>query len=577
MAECDRLFDELFDRFCDDTRRPPPETCDRGSNVLDFNNADPQEPVVDYQDLIKNGPPPGGNRSDLFQSVIFHLAAQGRSEEEIANELAQYPNGIAAKYAGRLPVEVQRSFGKFQARRQAAATGGGGKGGGGGGGPSAGASAGAGASPPIAPVASLWPTIYIKQGEIPRVLNEAEDALLQHDAEIYQYGGLLVQPQLQLIKCSGGREFLSWQLPEVTVMNMVVLLACAARFMRHDKRSNAWTQVDVPEKIAKAYLDCKNRRVPRVVGIANAPFLRADGTICDREGYDAATGVLCKWDGQVFPPVPLNPTRGAALKALAVLEEPLAEFPFVAAADKSAALSAILTALDRKGMDVAPVHGFTAPVAGTGKGLLGDIAAVIATGRPAPWGNQGPDEREQEKRLGSALIDGDSLIGLDNCERPLEGATFNSLVTQHIIQVRVLGKSQKVNCPNSALIFANGNNLIVGADMTRRVVLSGLDAKVERPETRKFKDNHLLDTVCANRVLLVLAGLTVLRAWHVARASANINLDPLDFVKWSERVRKPLVWLGRADPGDTMEKAREDDPYRLERSTVFLESDRVLG
>jgi hypothetical protein len=87
-----------------------------------------------------------------------------------------------------------------------------------------------------------------------------------------------------------------------------------------------------------------------------------------------------------------------------------------------------------------------------------------------------------------------------------------------------------------------------------------MDAKMERPETREFKDNRPLETACANRVKLVIAGLTVLRAWHVARPTANIKLSPLDFVEWTERVRKALVWLGRADPGDTMEKARETIP-----------------
>jgi hypothetical protein len=274
--------------------------------------------------------------------------------------------------------------------------------------------------------------------------------------------------------------------------------------------------------------------------------------------------------------VPLNPTESDIRIALAVLEEPLAEFPFVSQADKSAALSAILTALDRKGMDIAPLHGFTAPAGGTGKGLLIDVIAMIATGRPMPVDNQGCNEEEQEKRLGASLIEGDSLIGIDNCERPLEGAFLNSAVTQHVVRVRVLGKSKKVECPNTASFFANGNNLIISDSMTRRVIRCEMDAKLERPETREFKDNRLLETVHANRVRLVLAGLTLLRAWHVARPTANINVSILDFVEWTERVRKALVWLKYADPGETMERAREDDPCRIGRAAVFTEWHRVL-
>ena len=55
-------------------------------------------------------------------------------------------------------------------------------------------------------------------------------------------------------------------------------------------------------------------------------------------------------------------------------------FPFVAQVDRSVALSGILTALDRRSMATAPLHAFTAPVAGTGKSLLVDIIAMLATG-----------------------------------------------------------------------------------------------------------------------------------------------------------------------------------------------------
>lgn len=420
-------------------------------------------------------------------------------------------------------------------------------------------------------------TISIVQGEIPRVVNEAETALLELGLELYQYGVRLVEAHLVLTKTSGGREFLRWRLPEVTTINLVEYFSLAARFERFDKRSKDWVRVDPPDKIAAAYLARKKKRVPHIAGIVNTPFLRADGTICDREGYDPTTAVLCKWEGVSFPPVPLKPTKKDALAALAVLEKPIAEFPFVTPADRSAALSGILTPLDRKGVDIVPAHGITSPSAGTGKGLLEDIIAVIATGRPMPSDNQGPDEEEQEKRLGASLIAGDSLISIDNCERPLEGACISSAVTQHIVEVRVLGKSKKVECPNTASIFANGNNLIIGADMTRRVIRCEMDAEVERPETRKFKVNRLLKTVQANRIQLVIAGLTILRAWLLARPTEPVELTPLDFEEWSARVRSAIVWLGRPDPGDTMQASRDNDPYQVQRSVVFAEWHRVIG
>jgi putative DNA primase/helicase len=67
----------------------------------------------DYEDLIRNGAAEG-ERSDLFHAVVWHLAAKGWSSDQIVDELARYPNGIAAKYADRLQDEVERSYGKWQ-------------------------------------------------------------------------------------------------------------------------------------------------------------------------------------------------------------------------------------------------------------------------------------------------------------------------------------------------------------------------------------------------------------------------------------------------------------------------------
>jgi hypothetical protein len=419
--------------------------------------------------------------------------------------------------------------------------------------------------------------IRIIPGELPRVVNEAEDALLLLGREVYQRGGMLVRPQLVPMKASADREFQGWRLAPITWPYLIELFSCAARFLKYDGRKKGFVQTDVPRAVADTYLARGKWKLPHIVGIANAPFLRADGSICDREGYDPVSGLLCKWNGQSFPPVPSQPTKDDAVAALAELEKPLAEFPFETPADKAAALSAILTALDRRGMDVVPLHAFTAPAAGTGKGLLVDIIAMLATGRPMPTIDQPRHEDELKKCLGASLIAGDSLIALDNCQHVLEGSFLNTIVKQHVFRVRVLGHSQNMEIPNSVTLFANGNNLTIGADMTRRVILCEMNANMERPELRAFKDERLLETVQVNRAKLVVAGLTVLRAWHLARPSEDLKLYPLDFNDWSQRVREALVWLGHADPGNTMEKTRKDDPYRLERTAVFTEWHRVLG
>jgi putative DNA primase/helicase len=105
-----------------------------------------------------------------------------------------------------------------------------------------------------------------------------------------------------------------------------------------------------------------------------------------------------------------------------------------------------------------------------------------------------------------------------------------------------------------------------------------LDAGVERPELRRFNVN-VIEEAHLHRGELAVAGLTVLRAWYVARAGGeSVNITPLGgFEAWSQRVREALIWLGEADPCDTIEGVRANDPARDELSTVLLQWKAHLG
>ena len=93
----------------------------------------------------------------------------------------------------------------------------------------------------------------------------------------------------------------------------------------------------------------------------------------------------------------------------------------------------------------------------------------------------------------------------------------------------------------NALICVTGNNLVVAGDLTRRTLLGPLDAKCERPELRAF-NTDVIETIRAQRGRLVVAALTILRAWHVAREKERLSLSPFgSFEQWSRRVREPLV------------------------------------
>src|SRR5262249_42222547 len=399
----------------------------------------------------------------LFQKVVWNLASKGCSIEQIIDELARYPDGIAAKYANRLHTEVSRSYEKWRSRKRAAV-----------GGSEASASAAA------------WPQIFVRAGELPRVVTEAEDALLFLRREIYQRGGLIVRP-VQSEPRPIDRYKPGWQLIPLVRPYLVETLCCAAQFFKYDARAKGFVVTDAPEVVAESYLArCGRWRLPLLARIVNTPFLRADGSICEQPGYDAQSRLLFKPDGEMFPPIPQQPSKHDAGVALAVLQELIATFPFVTPADRSGAISALLTTLDRHAMANAPLHAFTSPAAGTGKSLLVDLAAILATGRRMPVISPGQTEEELEKRLGAALLAGDVAISLDNCEHHLEGVFLCQAPTRQKLNNRLLGRSKNVETPVNAIIFATGNNITIAGDLTRRTLMCALDAHCEHPERRNF-------------------------------------------------------------------------------------------
>jgi hypothetical protein len=303
--------------------------------------------------------------------------------------------------------------------------------------------------------------------------------------------------------------------------------------------------------------------------------MRDDGSILSAPGYDERTGLLFEPRGVTFPAIPDQPTHADAENALASLCHLLKDFPFEEPYDKAVALSAILTACVRRSLPTAPMHIFDAPEAGSGKSKLVNIASVIALGHEAPTMSQGADECETEKRLGSMLLAGRQIIAIDNVVLPLEGAKLCEMLTSKIVSIRVLGASQMPEAPTSAFLTATGNNIVVKGDLVRRTVRCRIDPNLERPEERVF-DFDPVKEAKARRGELVVAALTILRAHHVAGPPGK-PAQLGSFEEWSDRVRGALLWVGVADPVDSMVGLRKADPARQDLHAVISQWREVIG
>jgi hypothetical protein len=266
-------------------------------------------------------------------------------------------------------------------------------------------------------------------------------------------------------------------------------------------------------------------RLRKLSALTSCPLLLADGRIVEHPGFDTGSSILFEPQGIEFPPVPAKPSRDDARLALADLKGLFREFPFVDDRARSVMLSALLTSVSRLVYGFAPLHGFDAPVAGTGKSKLVDCCVILITGHEAPVISQRGDETEFEKRLGAELLEGTRMISIDNCEKPLGGALLCQTVTQNFIKVRVLGVSKSVLITNGSLLFATGNGLRLHSDMLRHGLICHLDAGKERPELRSFEQEDPVRVLKRERGYYVAAALTVLRAYLAA--GKPVNRQPL--------------------------------------------------
>jgi hypothetical protein len=425
--------------------------------------------------------------------------------------------------------------------------------------------------------ASAPRVIQVRGGALPHVVNEAEAALIEQETGIFQRGNMIVRPTISQIEVADQKSDKGTRLVQVKLPGMIKHMTAAADFQKFSKQSDAWLSIDCPQPVAAAYLEAEGEwKLRNLIGVVNSPTLRADGTILDRPGYDRATGLLYSPRAMKFPMVPAKPSQEDARAALSLLKRLIATFPFTSDASRSVALSGMLTAMVRRSLATSPLHGFTAPVAGSGKSKLVDLAALLATGSLAPVIAQGRSEEETEKRLASALIAGDAVISLDNCTEPLAGDLLCQALTQQVLRPRILGQSRNAEVLANAAMFATGNNLSVAGDMTRRVLRCEIDPKVERPELREFASDPV-NVLRKSRGAYVVAALTVLRAFILADRP-TMGLKPLGgFDEWSCLVRNSLVWLGEADPCDTMEAVRAGDPEREQLAVVVHNWHEVLG
>ena len=146
--------------------------------------------------------------------------------------------------------------------------------------------------PRIVPAANdPRPTIRLVEGDIERIVDEAESALIGANRGLYQRDGRIVSAVGVPVLTAQGLKVAQQRIAERGDHALCEDLASAANFVKWDGRARANVTVTPPGWIVRTLRQRPGRlRFPVLTGLINAPTMRADGSILDSPGYDAATG-----------------------------------------------------------------------------------------------------------------------------------------------------------------------------------------------------------------------------------------------------------------------------------------------
>ena len=352
------------------------------------------------------------------------------------------------------------------------------------------------------------PVIRVVAGDLHRVVDAAEKELANRGRH-YQAGGLIVSVSTD--PASGDPSIVPTSAPALTRE-----LSVAATWEKYDGRAEDWVRCDPPARHAGILFDAQNfRYLPPLAGVARQPYFReSDGELITQPGYDKTAQRFGVFDARQF--VIPDPTPDAARAALALLEELLTEFHFVAATDKAAALAAIFTAVVRPTLPHAPAFHVRAPVFGSGKTYLCELIGAFA----GPGGNAKVSypttSEEATKVILSLLLTSPACVEFDDMDTDwIPHGTIKRMLTAEAITDRILGVSKTATVSTRTLFLGSGNNVGPIRDLLRRVLTIHLDPRCATPATMTYK-GFPVDKVRQRRGVYVAAVLTIIQAWRRA-------------------------------------------------------------
>jgi putative DNA primase/helicase len=285
-------------------------------------------------------------------------------------------------------------------------------------------------------------------------------------------------------------------------------------FQKYDKDGHP-TSTHPPDVLLTNLLVNPRPPLGNMRRLCEVPIVAPDGRLIAKEGFDAASGIY-------YLPHPdladielsESPTPSEIEGAVALIDDLLADFPFVEDCDRAHAIAfALVPILRLTIVGRTPLFRFEAPQPRTGKSLLMRTLARLACSESG-ISDVSPtaDEEEWRKRITGVLRKEPEAFLIDNADS-LESAQLKKLLTDDLWEDRQLGSSDTVRYPVQCVFGVSLNNPVISREIMGRSIRVRLDAKSQHPEARGgFRHPNLEEYARENRAALVGALVTIARA-----------------------------------------------------------------
>lgn len=339
----------------------------------------------------------------------------------------------------------------------------------------------------------------------------------------------------------------SMQCEVVNSQTLYVVLSEMIEWQRLSPKGE-WVTCNPPHHLLNTLIHTQDRKhLQTLTGIAHQPYFDANEQLVTTPGFNPTTGIYASFGANAY--AISAPSKEDAQRGLMALKAELAEFEFEKPEDLSAALCAMLTAVIRPGLPLAPAFNFNAPSSGSGKSFLAGLVVLFATPLRPYVTSYPTSATEATKVILAMLLEKPPVILFDDMQTDWKPfGAINKALTSHTTTERLLGKSGTATARTNSLFLGTGNNTGPIKDMRRRVVTARLAAKTS---LRTFERSPHKQ-IAKHRSVYVGFALTIIQAF-LLHGKRDDTLTPIgSYEDWSRFCREPLIWLGEPDPASSL-------------------------